>query len=128
MFMKNTILKFIISRAGVIITPFLAVLVAAVAVKIDPFSHELAEQLKGPEVIGWLTALVIAMLSGWAHSKQREGAKEIQRVLVEAGQENVKVDGVIGPITVANAHVATGVPEPPPKKKKFRLRWPWARE
>lgn len=127
--MKNTILKFLISRGGAIATPVAAAIVAAVAVKVDPLSHELAEQIKGPEVIGWLTAFLIALVSAWANGKQREGAKEIQLTLMEAGKDDVRVDGVIGPVTISNIHAMAGVQEKVSKKKsKLRLRWPWGRQ
>lgn len=125
--MKNAILKFLISRSGALMTPVAAAIIAAVAVKIDPFSHELAEQLKGPEAIGWLTAFIIAILSAWANGNQRKGAKAVQDILRAAGQDEVQVDGVIGPVTVLGTNIVTGVP-PTEKPKRFRLRLPWGRE
>ena len=125
--MKNTILKFLISRGGAIAAPIAAAIIAAVAVKIDPFSHELAEQLRGPEAVGWLTAFIIAILSAWANGNQRKGAKAVQEILRVSGQDEVQVDGVIGPVTVSGTHLAAGVP-PTEKPKRFRLRWPWGRE
>lgn len=126
--MKNAILKFLISRGGAIATPIAAAIIAAVAVKIDPFSHELAEQIKGPEVVGWLTAFLIAVIAAWANGKQREGAKSVQRALIAAGDGEVRDDGVIGPVTVSSAHVIAGVPERVQKPKgQWRLRWPWGR-
>lgn len=125
--MKNTILKFLISRSGALMTPIAAAIVAAAAVKVDPFSHELAEQLRGPETIGWLTAFIIAILSAWANGNQRKGVKAVQEMLQAAGQTEVRKDGVIGPITVQAAHLVSGI-RPLEKPKRFRLRWPWGRE
>lgn len=122
--MKNTILKFIISRSGAIITPIAAAIIAAIAIKIDPFSHELAEQLKGPEVIGWLTAFIIAVISAWANGKQREGVKDIQQSLVQAGKTAVQIDGVAGPVTKASQREILG--QKPEEKESFITRlWPW---
>lgn len=126
--MKNTILKFLISRGGAIATPLAAAIISSVAVKIDPFSHELAEQLRGPEIVGWLAAFLIALVSAWANGTQREGAKSVQRALIAAGDGEVRDDGVIGPVTVSSAHVIAGVPERVKKPRaRLRLRWPWGR-
>lgn len=122
--MKNTILKFLISRGGAIATPLAAAIIAAVAVKIDPFSHELAEQIKGPEVVGWLTAFILAVIAAWANGKQREGVKDIQQSLVQAGKTDVQVDGVAGPITRASQRNILG--QKPEEKESFITRlWPW---
>lgn len=126
--MKNAILKFLISRGGAIATPIAAAIIAAVAVKIDPFSHELAEQLRGPEVVGWLTAFILAIVAAWANGKQREGVKDIQQSLVQAGKTAVQIDGVAGPVTKASQREILG--QKPEKKEPFISRlwpWPWGR-
>lgn len=118
--MKNTILKFIISRSGAIITPIAAAIIAAIAIKIDPFSHELAEQLKGPEVIGWLTAFIIAVISAWANGKQREGIKDIQKSLIEVGKIDVHKDGVAGPVTRTSQREILGLKVENKESKKIK--------
>jgi len=123
--MKNTILKFLISRGGAIATPVAAAIIAAVAVKIDPFSHQLAEQLRGPEVVGWLTAFILAIISAWANGKQREGVKDIQHALIVAGKTDVKRDGVAGPVTRASQREILGQ-KPEPRRSFISRLWPWS--
>ena len=102
--MKNAILKFLVSKLGLVLTPIigsgialLAAKLGAIGVVIDP-DQQVA-------FAGWVATAIITLTQGLVLNQNADGVKEVQHVL------RVPVDGVPGDVTIEGA--AEAVTSPP---------------
>jgi uncharacterized membrane protein YeaQ/YmgE (transglycosylase-associated protein family) len=93
--MKNAILKFLVSRAGGILTPIVAGLVGAGVAKIAALDASLAGTIDQTAIVGFFIAAIMSGLNYLTNAKQTDGVKAIQEEIGE------KVDGIPGPVTQA---------------------------
>jgi uncharacterized membrane protein YeaQ/YmgE (transglycosylase-associated protein family) len=93
--MKNAILRFLVSRAGGILTPIVAGLVGAGVAKIAALDPNLAGTIDQVAVTGFVLAAIMSALNAWTNKVQADGVKQIQ---FDVG---AKVDGIPGPNTQA---------------------------
>jgi len=109
--MKNKLLAFLVSRIGGIITPIIAVAIAAVVAKLSAFDPTLAETIDQTAVVSFVVALVISIANSYIYSNSTKGVKSIQALM------NVKQDGVAGPVTYTEVRRAVAVKKPQKPKK-----------
>jgi uncharacterized membrane protein YeaQ/YmgE (transglycosylase-associated protein family) len=93
--MKNAILKFLVSRAGGILTPIVAGLVGAGVAKLAALDPSLAGMVDQTAIVGFCIAGIMSALNAWTNRVQTDGVKQIQ---FDVG---AKVDGIPGPNTQA---------------------------
>jgi uncharacterized membrane protein YeaQ/YmgE (transglycosylase-associated protein family) len=91
--MKNTILRFLVSRAGGILTPIIAGLVGAGVGKLATFDNNLASTIDQTAVTGFAVAALLALVNYYTNVSQTDGVKAIQAMV------NVPQDGIPGPVT-----------------------------
>ena len=91
--MKNLLLKFLMSKSGLILTPIITSGVVLAATKLAPLGIVLDESQQA-HVTAWLTTTAVAIVSGLLLNKAGNAAVEIQ---VATGAE---VDRVAGDNTV----------------------------
>ena len=93
--MKNAILKFLVSRAGGILTPIVAGLVGAGVAKLAALDPSLAGMVDQTAIVGFVIAGIMSGLNYLTNAVQTDGIKAIQE---EVG---ATVDGIPGPKTQA---------------------------
>lgn len=98
--MKKLILPFLLSRAGGIITPIIATVVAAGVTKVAAFDAGLASQIDPAAITGFISAALIAAVNYWTNKQNADGVKKIQAVV------HVPVDGYAGPVTYTEVRKA----------------------
>jgi uncharacterized membrane protein YeaQ/YmgE (transglycosylase-associated protein family) len=98
--MKNAILKFLVSRAGGVLTPIVAGLVGAGVAKLAAFDAALAGTVDQVAITGFIVALVLSVVNYFTNAVQTDGVKAIQKDLGK-----VAVDGVPGIKTQARAEI-----------------------
>lgn len=101
--MKNTLLKFFVSRAGGIITPIVALAVGAVVARIASYDQNLASQVDQVAVTGFIVAAIMVVVNYFTNVVQTEGVKKIQAMV------NVPQDGIPGPVTYTEVRKAVPV-------------------
>lgn len=101
--MKNWILKFLVSRAGGVLTPILATVVAMAVTRVADFDGKLAASIDQNAVVGFLLAAILAGVNAFTNAKQSDGVKKIQALV------NTDVDGVPGPVTYTEVRRAIAV-------------------
>lgn len=106
--MKYKLLKFLVSKAGGILTPFIAMAVAAVVAKLAAFDAELAGKVDQTSIVAFVVALIISFVNYWTNATQTDGVKQIQALV------NTDQDGIPGPITYIEVRKAI----PVTRKKK----------
>ena len=100
--MKDTILAFLVSRAGGIVTPVLAAIVAWGVAQLAAWDASLAARVDEAAVVGFLWAVIMSGVNAWTNRIQTDGVKRIQALV------NTDEDGVPGPITYIEVRRATG--------------------
>jgi hypothetical protein len=96
--MKNAILKFLVSRAGGILTPVVSGLVGAGLAKLAALDPTLASPETQATITGCVMAVILGAINYWTNAVQTEGVKQIQTDL-----GGLEVDGVPGAKTQAKA-------------------------
>lgn len=91
--MKAWILKFLVSKAGSVLTPIIAALVAAMVTRVAAFDAALAGTIDPTAVTGFIVAALVSVVNYATNAAQSEGVKQIQAVV------NAPVDGYAGPVT-----------------------------
>jgi hypothetical protein len=91
--MKDKILAFLVSKSGGVITPIIAMAVAAVVSKLDMIDPKLAESVDQVSLTGFVVALIISIVNYVTNEINVKGVKKIQALV------NTDVDGVAGPVT-----------------------------
>jgi hypothetical protein len=102
--MKDKILAFLVSKSGGIITPLIAMAVAAVVSKLAMIDPKLAESVDQTTLTGFVVALLISMVNYFTNEVNVRGVKKIQALV------NTDVDGVAGPVTYTEVRRAIEVP------------------
>jgi uncharacterized membrane protein YeaQ/YmgE (transglycosylase-associated protein family) len=103
--MKNSIISFLVSRAGGIMAPIIATAVGALVAKLAAFDAGLASQIDQTAVTGFVVAAILTLVNYYTNTVQTDGIKKIQALV------NTPQDGVPGPVTyveVRKALPATG--------------------
>lgn len=98
--MKKWILPFLLSRAGGIITPIIATMVAAMVTRVAAYDAGLAAQIDPAAITGFITAALIAAVNYWTNNQNADGVKRIQAVI------HAPVDGYAGPVTYTEVRKA----------------------
>ena len=115
--MKDKILAFLVSKAGGIITPIVATLVAAVVARLAMFDPKLAESVDQTSLVGFLVALILSVVNYFTTEINVSGVKKIQALV------NTDEDGVAGPVTYTEVRRALEIPKakkPACSRKKKR--------
>lgn len=98
--MKNMMLKFLVSRAGGIITPVVATAVGALVAKLAAYDQSLASQVDQVAVTGFVVAGIMTLVNYLTNAVQTDGVKKIQALV------NTPQDGVPGPVTYTEVRKA----------------------
>lgn len=112
--MKDKILAFLVSKLGGVITPLIAMAVAAVVAKLAMIDPKLAESVDQVSLTGFVVALIISIINYVTNEVNVKGIKKIQALV------HTDVDGVAGPITYTEVRRAVAVKKPskPASKRK----------
>ena len=86
--MKNAILKFLVSRAGGVLTPIVSGLVGAGLAKLAALDPNLASVETQTQITGFVMAIILGAINYWTNAVQTDGIKIIQKDL------GVTVDGL----------------------------------
>lgn len=101
--MKYTLLRFLVSRAGGVLTPIIAAIVASIVAKIAAFDANLASGVDQTAVTGFVLAAIMSAVNYFTNSAQIDNIRTIQAVV------NVPQDGVFGPMTFTEVRKAIPV-------------------
>jgi hypothetical protein len=114
--MKDKFLAFLVSKAGGVITPFIAMVVASVVSKLAMIDPTLAESVDQVSLVGFIVALIISMVNYYTNEVNVRGVKKIQALV------HTDEDGVAGPVTYTEVRRAIAVKKPAttrkPRKRK----------
>jgi small-conductance mechanosensitive channel len=105
--MKDKILAFLVSKLGGVITPIIAMAVAAIVARLAMIDPKLAESVDQTSLTAFLVALIISLVNYFTNEVNVRGVKKIQ-ALVRTDE-----DGVAGPVTYTEVRRAVAV-----RKKK----------
>lgn len=103
--MKNTLLRFLVSKFGGILTPIVAGIVGAAVGKLAMLDPNLANGVDQTAITGFVVALLLSVVNYYTNMRQSKGVKAIQALV------NVHQDGVLGPVTYTEVRRAIPVPE-----------------
>lgn len=102
--MKEKILAFLVSKAGGVITPIIAMAVAALVSRLAMIDPKLAESVDQVSLTGFIVALILSIVNYVTNEMQIKGVKKIQALV------NTPQDGVVGPVTYTEVRRAIEVP------------------
>ncbi len=91
-----------VSRAGGIVTPVLAAIVAWGVAQIGAWDSGLAERVDEAAVVGFLWALIMSLVNAYTNRVQTDGVKKIQALV------NTDTDGIPGMVTYTEVRRAMG--------------------
>ena len=113
---KDKLLAFLVSKMGGVITPFIAMGIAALVSKLAMVDPKLAESVDQVSLTGFVVALILAIVNYVTNEINVKGVKKIQALV------NTDVDGVAGPVTYTEVRRAIEVKKPAttrkPRKRK----------
>lgn len=110
--MKDKILAFLVSKLGGVITPIIAMGIAAVVSKLAMVDPKLAESVDQVSLTGFIVALIISIVNYITNEVNVRGVKQIQALV------NTDVDGVAGPLTYTEVRRAIAVKGRAAKSRK----------
>jgi hypothetical protein len=110
--MKDKFLAFLVSKAGGVITPFIAMVVAAIVSKLAMIDPTLAESVDQVSLVGFIVALIISMVNYYTNEVNVRGVKKIQALV------HTDEDGVAGPVTYTEVRRAIAVKRPVKKPSR----------
>jgi hypothetical protein len=110
--MKDKLLAFLVSKMGGIITPLIAMVVAAIVSRLAMVDPKLAESVDQVSLTGFIVALLISIVNYVTNEVNVKGIKKIQALV------NTDEDGVAGPITYTEVRRAIAIKKPVRRKKK----------
>jgi hypothetical protein len=110
--MKDKLLAFLVSKAGGVLTPFIAMAVAAIVSRLAMVDPKLAESVDQVSLTGFIVALLISIVNYITNEVNVRGVKKIQALV------NTDEDGVAGPITFTEVRRAIEVKKPATKRKR----------
>ncbi len=90
---KLSLLRFLVSKSGSLLTPIIAGFVGAAAAKIAAFDPDLAGQIDQTAIVGFIVAAILAAVNYATNAVQTDGIKKIQALV------NTDQDGIPGPVT-----------------------------
>lgn len=102
--MKEKILAFLVSKSGGVISPIIAMAIAAVVSRLAMIDPRLAESIDQTALTGFVVALILSILNYVTNEMQVKGVKKIQALV------NTTEDGVVGPATYTEVRRAIEVP------------------
>lgn len=110
--MKDKLLAFLVSKAGGVISPLIAMGIAAVVSKLAMIDPKLAESVDQVSLTGFIVALIISIINYVTNEVNVRGVKKIQALV------NTDVDGVAGPLTYTEVRraIATSSARKPARK------------
>ena len=97
---KYTLLRFLVSKSGGILTPIIAGIVAMLVAKVAAFDANLAGQIDQAAIVGFIIAAILAGVNYATNAAQTPGIKKIQALV------NTDQDGIPGPITYTEVRKA----------------------
>jgi hypothetical protein len=110
--MKDKILAFLVSKMGGVITPLIAMVVAAIVSRLAMVDPKLAESVDQVSLTGFIVALLISIVNYVTNEVNVRGVKKIQALV------HTDEDGVAGPITYTEVRRAIAIKKPVRRKKK----------
>jgi hypothetical protein len=110
--MKDKLLAFLVSKAGGVLTPLIAMAVAAIVSRLAMVDPKLAESVDQVSLTGFIVALLISIVNYITNEVNVRGVKKIQALV------NTDEDGVAGPITFTEVRRAIEVKKPATKRKR----------
>jgi hypothetical protein len=78
--MKQWIIKFLVSRAGGVLTPIIATGVGAVVARLAAYDPNLASNIDQVAVTGFVVALIVSLVNIATNAAQRNEIKTIRAV------------------------------------------------
>jgi len=109
---KDKLIAFLVSKLGGVITPLIAMVVAAIISRLAMIDPTLAESVDQVSLTGFVVALLISMVNYFTNEVNVKGVKKIQALV------HTDVDGVAGPITYTEVRRAIAIKKPVRRKKK----------
>ena len=100
---KLTILRFLVSKSGSLLTPIIAGFVATLVANVAAFDAKLAGQIDQAAVAGFIVDAILAAVNYATNAAQTPGIKRIQALV------NTDQDGLPGPITYTEVRRAIPV-------------------
>ena len=100
---KLSLLKFLVSKSGGILTPIIAGIVATLVAKVAAFDADLAGQIDQTTIVGFIIAAILAGVNYATNAAQTPGIKRIQALV------NTDQDGIPGPVTYTEVRRAISV-------------------
>jgi hypothetical protein len=100
---KLTVLRFLVSKSGSLLTPIIAGFVATLVAKVAAFDAGLAGQIDQSALVGFIVAAILAAVNYATNAAQTPGIKKIQALV------NTDQDGIPGPITYTEVRRAIAV-------------------
>jgi len=100
---KLTIMRFLVSKSGSLLTPIIAGFVATLVAKVAAFDAGLAGQIDQAAVAGFIVAAILAGVNYATNAAQTPGIKRIQALV------NTDQDGIPGPVTYTEVRRALAV-------------------
>jgi hypothetical protein len=110
--MKDKLIAFLVSKLGGVITPLIAMAVAAIISRLAMIDPTLAESVDQVSLTGFVVALLISMVNYFTNEVNVRGVKKIQALV------HTDMDGVAGPITYTEVRRAIAIKKPVRRKKK----------
>jgi hypothetical protein len=104
--MKDKLIAFLVSKLGGVITPLIAMVVAAVISRLAMIDPSLAESVDQVTLTGFIVALLISMVNYFTNGVNVRGVKKIQALV------HTDVDGVAGPVTYTEVRRAIAIKKP----------------
>jgi len=109
---KDKLIAFLVSKLGGVITPLIAMVVAAIISRLAMIDPTLAESVDQVSLTGFVVALLISMVNYFTNEVNVKGVKKIQALV------RTDVDGVAGPVTYTEVRRAIAIKKPVRRKKK----------
>jgi len=100
---KLSLMRFLVSKSGSLLTPIIAGFVATLVAKVAAFDASLAGQLDQTAIVGFIVAAILTAVNYATNFVQTSGIKKIQALV------NTDQDGIPGPITYTEVRRAIPV-------------------
>jgi hypothetical protein len=112
--MKDRIIAFLVSKLGGVVTPLIAMGVAAIVARLAMVDPKLAESVDQVSLTGFVVALLISMVNYFTNEVNVKGVKKIQALV------NTDEDGVAGPVTYTEVRRAISLKDSQKRPAKPR--------
>lgn len=110
--MKDKILAFLVSKLGGVVTPLVAMGIAAVVARLAMVDPKLAESVDQVSITGFVVALLVSVVNYLTNEMNVRGVKKIQALV------HTDEDGVAGPVTYTEVRRAIAIKRPASKSRK----------